>query len=94
MNKTQLIEKVAEKTGMKKADASPLVNAVLSAIADNICDGDGEVTIPDFGHFMIKQVSERQGINPATKERITIPAHDKIVFKPSDNISIYSRKHQ
>ena len=94
MNKTQLVENVAGKTDLTKTEASQLVNIVLGAIADNICDGDGEVAIPDFGRFMIKQVAERQGINPSTKEKIIIPAHEKIVFKPSDNISIYSRKHQ
>ena len=94
MNKTQLVENVAGKTDLTKTEASQLVNIVLGAIADNICDGDGEVAIPDFGRFMIKQIAERQGINPSTKEKITIPAHEKIVFKPSDNISIYSRKHQ
>lgn len=94
MNKTQLVENVADKADLTKTEASQLVNVVLGAIADNICDGDGEVAIPDFGRFMIKQIAERQGINPSTKEKIIIPAHEKIVFKPSDNISIYSRKHQ
>lgn len=94
MNKTQLVENVADKADLTKTEASQLVNVVLGTIADNICDGDGEVAIPDFGRFMIKQVAERQGINPSTKEKIIIPAHEKIVFKPSDNISIYSRKHQ
>lgn len=94
MNKTQLVKNVADKADLTKTEASQLVNVVLGAIADNICDGDGEVAIPDFGRFVIKQIAERQGMNPATKEKITIPAHEKIVFKPSDNISIYSRKHQ
>ncbi len=94
MNKTQLVENVADKADLTKTEASQLVNVVLGAIADNICDGDGEVAIPDFGRFMIKQIAERQGFNPSTKEKIIIPAHEKIVFKPSDNISIYSRKHQ
>lgn len=93
MNKTQLTAIVAEKAGVSKAEAAKYVNIVLGTIADNICDGDGEVSIPDFGRFFVKEVPARQGINPQTKEKITIEAHDKVVFKPSDNLNIFSRKH-
>lgn len=96
MNKTQLAALVAERAEISKAQASKMVDVVLGAIADSVCEenGDREVAIPDFGRFFIKQVPERQGINPATKEKITIEAHEKVVFKPSDNMDIYSRKHQ
>jgi len=93
MNKTQLAAAVAEKAGVSKTDAATYVNMVLGAIADNICEGDGEVSIPDFGRFFVKEVPARQGMNPQTKEKITIEAHSKVVFKPSDNLSIFSRKH-
>ena len=84
---------VAEKAGVSKAQAAKCINTVLGCIADNICDGDGEVAIPDFGRFYVKNVPARQGINPATKQKIEIEAHDKVVFKASDNLSLYSRKH-
>lgn len=93
MNKTQLVAAVAAKTEISKNDANKLVNAVLGAIADNLTEGDGELAIPDFGRFVVKDVPERQGINPQTKEKITIEAHKKVVFKASDNLSIFSRKH-
>ena len=54
MNKTQLAAAVAEKAGVSKADAATYVNMVLGAIADNICEGDGEVSIPDFVRFFVK----------------------------------------
>lgn len=41
----------------------------------------------------MKQVAERQGFNPQTGEKITIEAREKIVFKASENMSIFSRKH-
>ncbi len=94
MNRTQLIAAVAERAEITKADAAKYVNSVLGVIADNLADGDHDIAIPDFGHFFIKHVPERQGINPATKEPITIEAKDKVVFKASDNLSIFSRKHQ
>ncbi len=93
MNRTQLAALVAEKIGATKAQANVYVNAVLGTIADNICDGDGEVAIPDFGRFYVKSVPARMGVNPSTGAKIEIEAHDKVVFKCSDNIAIYSRKH-
>lgn len=93
MNRTELIAQVAERAEVTKADAAKYVNAVIGAIADNLTKGDKELALPDFGRFSVKQVPERQGINPQTKEKITIEAHEKIVFKPSDNMDLYSRKH-
>ncbi len=90
---TQLIEAVAKNGEMTKAEATKSVNLVLGAIADNLTEGDGDISVIDFGRFSVKHVPERKGINPATKEQITIEAHDKIVFKASDNISVFSRKH-
>lgn len=93
MNRTQLIAAVAERAEFSKSDAAKYVNAVLGAIADNLTEGDRELAIPDFGRFSVKQVAERQGFNPQTGEKITIEAREKIVFKASENMSIFSRKH-
>lgn len=93
MNRTQLIEAVAAKAEVSKVQAAKCVNTVLGVIADNLCEGDHELAIPDFGRFAVKHVAERQGVNPATGEKITIEARDKVVFKASDNLSIFSRKH-
>ena len=93
MNRTDLIARVAERTEGSKADAAKYGNAMLGVIADNLTEGDGELVLPDFGRFFVKKVAARQGVNPQTKEKITIEAHDKITFKASDNMNIYSRKH-
>lgn len=93
MNRTQLIDSFAQETNISKAKAAIYVNTMLGIIADNLCEGDHEVAIPDFGRFFIKHVPERKGTNPATGEKITIEARDKVVFKASDNIGIFSRKH-
>lgn len=93
MNRTELIAKVAERAEVTKTEATKYVNTVLGVIADNLTKGDKELALPDFGRFFVKQVPERQGINPSTKEKITIEAHEKLVFKPSDNMDLYSRKH-
>lgn len=93
MEKAQLIIDFAEKTGMSKANAKKHVDALFGIMADHITSGDGVVRITDFGRFEVRQIAERAGINPLTQEKIIIPAHDKIDFKASDNIDIYSRKH-
>lgn len=93
MNKSELIAAIAAKNEISKAEASKCLEYALCGIADNICYGDGTVAIPDFGRFYVKNVAERKGKNPQTGEEITIPEHDKVVFKPSDNMSIYTRKH-
>lgn len=93
MNKTQIVSALAEKAGISKVDAANYVNTIFGVIADNIVEGDGLVAIPDFGRFYIKHVAERQGVNPSTGEKITIEARDKVVFKASDSLCYYSRKH-
>lgn len=94
MNRTQLIDAFAAQEGVSKANASKYVNTLLGLIADNLCEGDGEMAIPDFGRFFVKHVGERSGVNPSTGEKITIEARDKVVFKASDNLCIFSRKHR
>lgn len=94
MNRTQLIDAFAAKEGISKTNASKYVNTLLGLIADNLCEGDGEMAIPDFGRFVVKHVGERSGVNPSTGEKITIEARDKVVFKASDNLCIFSRKHR
>ena len=93
MNKTQLIAALASEVEISKVQAAKYVNSMLGIIADNLCEGDREVAIPDFGRFFIKHMAERNCVNPVTGEKIKIEARDKVAFKASDNISIYSRKH-
>ena len=59
MNRAQLTAQIAEKAGLSKNQAGKLLNTVLGCIADNICEGDGEVAIPDFGRFYIKSCQAR-----------------------------------
>ena len=73
MNKTQIIDAVAKETGLKKKDAEAAVNSVFSSIESALTAGE-KVQIVGFGTFDVKQSAERTGINPATREQITIPA--------------------
>ena len=79
MNKTQLIDVVALKTGMKKAQAEAAVNAVNEAIAEALAAGD-KVQIIGFGTYEVKTRAARDGRNPKTGETIKIAASKAPVF--------------
>ena len=79
MNKTELIEKVAKKTGMTLKDSRAAVDAVFSTapkegiIATEVAAGR-RVQITGFGTFVQRKRKKRQGRNPQTGKAITIPA--------------------
>ena len=80
MNKTELVNAVAEKAGFSKKDAEKAINATVEAISDALKGGD-KVQLVGFGAFEVKTRAARQGRNPRTKETITIPASKSPVFK-------------
>jgi DNA-binding protein HU-beta len=73
MTKAEFIDKVAgdERIGSKKA-AADAVDAVLEAIVDSLRRGE-DVNFTGFGKFSVNERGPRQGVNPRTGERITIP---------------------
>ena len=73
MNKTQLIDAVAAKTGLKKNHADAAVAAVLDAVAEALAAGD-KVQLIGFGTFEVKERAARIGRNPATGAEIKIAA--------------------
>lgn len=80
MNKTELTVQVAEKAQMTKKVASEAVEAVFGTIAEELAKGE-KVTIVGFGTFEVRERGERPGVNPATKQPITIPATKVPAFK-------------
>lgn len=80
MNKAELVAAVAEKADMSKKDAEKAVNAVFSAIEGALVKND-KVQLVGFGTFEVKDRAERTGLNPQTKEKITIPASKVPGFK-------------
>lgn len=82
MNKAELIETVASKLNEPKASVTRSVDAVLEALAEGVRE-DEKVALANFGTFKLKHRSERQGINPSTREPITIPASSTVGFTPA-----------
>ena len=81
MNKSELINAVAEKAALSKKDSESAVTAALDAITAALAEGD-EVRLVGFGTFEVKKREARIGRNPKTKEEIKIPATKVPAFKP------------
>ena len=73
MTKAEFIDKVADRSGLSKRDASKAVDAFLDSITDALKQGDA-VSFTGFGKFSAQQRAARQGVNPRTGERVQIPA--------------------
>ena len=80
MNKTELIDKIAEGAGLTKADAKKALEATTAAIKDALVAGD-KVALIGFGTFSVNERPAREGINPAPKQKITIAAKKVAKFK-------------
>ena len=80
MNKTELIAVVAEKAELSKKDAEKAIKAFTDVVVKAMKEGD-KVQLVGFGTFEVSKRPERQGINPATKEKITIAAANVPKFK-------------
>ena len=82
MNKTQLIDSIVVKTGIKKKDAEAVLSSAIESIIEALEDGE-KVQISGLGSFEVKTRAERPGRNPKTQETITIPASKYPVFSAS-----------
>ena len=73
MTKAELIDAVAEKTELTKRDVSDVVETLLDCVKSSLQRGDKVQLIP-FGSFEVRDRQKREGRNPKTGERLTIPA--------------------
>ena len=80
MNKTELVNAIAENANLSKADAKKALEATLDAISGALKSGD-KIALVGFGTFSVSERPSRTGINPRTKEQITIAAKKIAKFK-------------
>ena len=80
MNKTELIEKIAAASGLSKADSKSALDATVQAIKEALIAGD-KIALVGFGSFSGSERPAREGINPATEEKIQIAAKKVAKFK-------------
>ena len=80
MNKTELVAAMADAAGLSKKDAEKALKAFTDVVAEEL-KKDGKVQLVGFGNFEVSKRPAREGINPATKEKITVPAPKVPGFK-------------
>ncbi len=80
MKKVELIEAVAEKAGLTKADAGRALDATIEAITGALVKGD-RVPLVGFGTFATSKRAARMGRNPQTGAEVKIPARTAVTFK-------------
>lgn len=78
--KTQLVELVADKTGLTKKQSEEAVSSMLDVIVSALKSGKS-VGLPGLGTLSVKATAARTGVRPGTSEKIQIPAGKKVAFK-------------
>ena len=90
MNKTELVQAIAEKANLTKVQAKAALDATIESIEGALKKGD-KVALIGFGTFQVVKKDKRQGINPATKEKITIPARKVVKFKAGAELDMNTK---
>ena len=80
MKKVELVEAVAEKAGLTKADATRAIDATFETITEALANGD-KITLVGFGTFGVSQRAAREGRNPRTGATVQIAARNAVSFK-------------
>lgn len=89
MNKSELVDKVAEKAEMSRAAAARAVDAIFDTASGAVSEAvhrAGELNIPGFGKFTRKTRAARKGRNPRTGEEIDIPERTTVAFSAGRNL--------
>lgn len=81
-----MIEKIAATAELSKADAKKALDATVNAIKDALVAGD-KIQLVGFGTFAVSERPAREGINPATKQKIKIAAKKVAKFKAGAELS-------
>ena len=85
MNKTNLIDGMAEDAGISKADAKKALESFLDSVGETLKKGD-RVSLVGFGSWSVSKRSAREGRNPQTGKTINIPAKNVVKFKPGTEL--------
>ena len=85
MTKAEFIDRVAERSGLSKREATKAVDAFLESVTEALKNGES-VSFTGFGKFSAQQRNERQGVNPRTGEKVTIAAATVPRFSPGSSL--------
>ena len=85
MNKSQLVNAIAEKTNVSKSEVKKIVDSLFDIAEETLNSGE-KVVISGFGVFSMAEVSERMGRNPRTGEKVKIAARRNVRFRSNMDI--------
>ena len=85
MNKADLVQELANWTGLTKKTSRQAIDAITSVITDALARGE-KVTLVGFGTFQVMQRRAKRGRNPQTGEEIRIPAQNVPKFKAGEKL--------
>ena len=85
MTKAELVELIAQETGVSKKDTGIIVNLIMENIGKALVSGD-KVEVRGFGSFKVKSRNARQARNPRTGETVAVPAKRVPYFKASNEL--------
>ena len=86
MNKTELIDAIAQEAGLSKADAKKALEAFLANVEKTLKKGD-KISLVGFGSWSVTEKAAREGRNPQTGKTISIPAKKVVKFKAGTELS-------
>lgn len=86
MNKAQLVDSIANESGLSKTDAKKALDAFIKSTTDALKKKE-RVALVGFGSFSISKRSARTGRNPQTGQEIQIPEKNVVKFKPGTELS-------
>jgi DNA-binding protein HU-beta len=78
----QIIDDVAQRTGLSKADAKKAVQALLEALSQRLGQGE-RVQLSGLGSFEVRERAAREATNPRTKQKIQVAASKTVGFRPA-----------
>ncbi len=85
MQKTDFVKSVAERAGVSQKEAKLVIDAALDIVTETLKKGE-KVTLTGFGTFEVRQRQEREGVNPQTRQKITIGATKTPGFSASSTL--------
>ena len=83
MTKAEIINRIAEETGLAKKDVTISVEAFMGCIRESLADSKENVYLRGFGTFLVKRRAQKTARNISKNTTVVIEAHDYPAFKPS-----------
>lgn len=86
VGKQELVKRIAKQADLSQKVAGEVFDATLTAIKEALQAGE-EIRLVGFGTFAVRESAARAGVNPRTREPMTIPAKERVRFSPGKELA-------